>query len=421
MPIYVLKSNTIPQMQSSLTSIFSLEIDPREAAMRETEDAIEVGPVVVRGRSSCRRRTPTSGGSSTRWPSGPTSSRARAAASRTGASGSIRTRRAAAGGDGPARPRVHRPLGGRHRARRGPPADRPGRRAARIGPLRRVEPVPRPRPAARHRRRPHLAPALGPPRRAVAARPRPDVADLVPAGAGRVAARGRASRDVARDRGRRSASTSAASTSRPCRPSTPGSGRRSGRPRRRSGSCVRGSRTVYFAGDTDLFDGMAELGEPIDLALLPVWGWGPTLGRGLHLDPLRAAAGAAAASGRARPCRSTGGRTGRTRWAGLPGTAGRAAGRVRRVRRRARAGRADAPDRGRRRGGVGTVTDDLTRPYRPRRPGDRRRAADGAAADRSGPRRPTCARAPSAEPRPDRLRDRRARRRRRSASACWST
>jgi stage III sporulation protein SpoIIIAA len=40
MPIYVLKSNTVPQMQSSLTSIFSLEIDPREAAMRETEEAI---------------------------------------------------------------------------------------------------------------------------------------------------------------------------------------------------------------------------------------------------------------------------------------------------------------------------------------------------------------------------------------------
>jgi stage III sporulation protein SpoIIIAA len=37
-PIYVLKANTIPQMQSSLTSIFSLEIDPREAAMRETEE-----------------------------------------------------------------------------------------------------------------------------------------------------------------------------------------------------------------------------------------------------------------------------------------------------------------------------------------------------------------------------------------------
>ena len=41
MPIYVLKSNTIPQMQSSLTSIFALEIDPREAALREAEDAIE--------------------------------------------------------------------------------------------------------------------------------------------------------------------------------------------------------------------------------------------------------------------------------------------------------------------------------------------------------------------------------------------
>ena len=40
MPIYVLKSNTILQMQASLTSIFSLEVDPREAALRETEEAI---------------------------------------------------------------------------------------------------------------------------------------------------------------------------------------------------------------------------------------------------------------------------------------------------------------------------------------------------------------------------------------------
>ena len=99
MPIYVLKSNTIPQMQSSLTSIFSLEIDPREAALRETEDAIGAVLVVVRSRWSCRRRTPTSGGSSTRWPSGRTSCRARAAASRIGGSGCTRTRRAAPGGD----------------------------------------------------------------------------------------------------------------------------------------------------------------------------------------------------------------------------------------------------------------------------------------------------------------------------------
>jgi stage III sporulation protein SpoIIIAA len=40
LPIYVLKSNTIVQMQSSLTSVFALEVDPREAALRETEEAI---------------------------------------------------------------------------------------------------------------------------------------------------------------------------------------------------------------------------------------------------------------------------------------------------------------------------------------------------------------------------------------------
>ena len=40
MPIYVLKNNTVPQMQASLTSIFALEVDPRDAALRETEEAI---------------------------------------------------------------------------------------------------------------------------------------------------------------------------------------------------------------------------------------------------------------------------------------------------------------------------------------------------------------------------------------------
>jgi L-ascorbate metabolism protein UlaG (beta-lactamase superfamily) len=44
---------------------------------------------------------------------------------------------------------------------------------------------------------------------------------------------------------------------------------------------------LYFAGDTDIFEGMAELG-PLDLALIPVWGWGPRLGPG-HLDPEGAA------------------------------------------------------------------------------------------------------------------------------------
>ncbi|GAB3911557.1 MBL fold metallo-hydrolase [Kibdelosporangium lantanae] len=48
---------------------------------------------------------------------------------------------------------------------------------------------------------------------------------------------------------------------------------------------------IYAAGDTDLFDGMADLG-PVDVALLPVWGWGMTLGPG-HLTPVRAAEAAA--------------------------------------------------------------------------------------------------------------------------------
>jgi hypothetical protein len=40
LPVYVLKANTTVQMQASLTSVFSLEVDPREAALLETEEAI---------------------------------------------------------------------------------------------------------------------------------------------------------------------------------------------------------------------------------------------------------------------------------------------------------------------------------------------------------------------------------------------
>jgi L-ascorbate metabolism protein UlaG (beta-lactamase superfamily) len=58
------------------------------------------------------------------------------------------------------------------------------------------------------------------------------------------------------------------------------------------GFVVRGSQSCYFAGDTDLFDEMSLLAGSIDLALLPVWGWGPALGPG-HLDPARAAKAAA--------------------------------------------------------------------------------------------------------------------------------
>lgn len=54
------------------------------------------------------------------------------------------------------------------------------------------------------------------------------------------------------------------------------------------GFLVKGGKTVYFAGDTDLFPEMAGIANCIDVALLPVWGWGPTLGDG-HLTPRRAA------------------------------------------------------------------------------------------------------------------------------------
>jgi L-ascorbate metabolism protein UlaG (beta-lactamase superfamily) len=54
---------------------------------------------------------------------------------------------------------------------------------------------------------------------------------------------------------------------------------------------------IYNAGDTDLFAGMAGFG-PVDVALLPVWGWGPNLGPG-HLDPARAAKAAEITQARA--------------------------------------------------------------------------------------------------------------------------
>lgn len=63
------------------------------------------------------------------------------------------------------------------------------------------------------------------------------------------------------------------------------------------GFLVRGRRRIYFAGDTDFFDGMGELDPELDLALLPVWGWGPDIGQG-HLDPAEAARATAALSPR---------------------------------------------------------------------------------------------------------------------------
>lgn len=65
------------------------------------------------------------------------------------------------------------------------------------------------------------------------------------------------------------------------------------------GYLIRGRRErVWFAGDTGEFDAMRELRGEVDLALLPVGGWGPTLGPH-HLDPRQAAGVAALVGARA--------------------------------------------------------------------------------------------------------------------------
>jgi L-ascorbate metabolism protein UlaG (beta-lactamase superfamily) len=58
------------------------------------------------------------------------------------------------------------------------------------------------------------------------------------------------------------------------------------------GYVVEGAARIAFFGDTDLFDGLRHLAGDLDVALLPVWGWGPRVGPG-HLDPERAARAAA--------------------------------------------------------------------------------------------------------------------------------
>ncbi len=54
------------------------------------------------------------------------------------------------------------------------------------------------------------------------------------------------------------------------------------------GYVVEGPPNIYFAGDTDLFSGMSALAGRVDVALLPIWGWGTRVPAG-HLDPVRAA------------------------------------------------------------------------------------------------------------------------------------
>ena len=54
------------------------------------------------------------------------------------------------------------------------------------------------------------------------------------------------------------------------------------------GFVLEGGCRVYFAGDTDMFEGMDRIGDGVDVALIPIWGWGPKLGDG-HLSPESAA------------------------------------------------------------------------------------------------------------------------------------
>lgn len=61
-----------------------------------------------------------------------------------------------------------------------------------------------------------------------------------------------------------------------------------GRRRPALGYLFGGAPSIYFAGDTDLFAGMEDLAGRVDVAALPVAGWGPRVPSG-HLDPERAA------------------------------------------------------------------------------------------------------------------------------------
>lgn len=54
------------------------------------------------------------------------------------------------------------------------------------------------------------------------------------------------------------------------------------------GYLLNGSRSVWFAGDTGLFDGLNALRGRVDVGLVPIGGWGPTLGHE-HLSAVQAA------------------------------------------------------------------------------------------------------------------------------------
>ena len=65
-------------------------------------------------------------------------------------------------------------------------------------------------------------------------------------------------------------------------------GRRGSRDAQAIGFLLSGRQRIYFAGDTDLFDGMRAL-QGVDLALLPIWGGVRASGRGIWIPSGRRA------------------------------------------------------------------------------------------------------------------------------------
>ena len=81
-----------------------------------------------------------------------------------------------------------------------------------------------------------------------------------------------------------------------------------------AGAGMRGPwvRTVYFRGDTDLFAGMDEIVGAGDVALLPVWGWGPEHRARSQWDPDPCRGGGIRSQADGWPCPSTGARSTRS-------------------------------------------------------------------------------------------------------------
>ncbi len=181
----------------------------------------------------------------------------------------------------------------------------------RIGPLdRKVAAGPPPR-GRGDRRRADQPPPPGPPRSAVAPPARGPPADRP----GRLRADlpgGRPSRRRRVLTGPADDPRTADDRDRPGRPQRLPTAVRPDRRRRSGSSSATARRRIYFAGDTAIYPEMADIAD-LDLALVPVWGWGPNL-RGGHMDP-RMAAEAWPCSVPGSPSRSTGARSGRrARW-----------------------------------------------------------------------------------------------------------